>query len=808
MRLSSRTLAPLLACAALCFGCSKAPATGADAGGVPGDASLSGSDADAPMPPDAGQVGALCDGQSLPSWVERKAGARFAFKCGATDLEVTVFDEGTFRLRYQGEGRPDRSYAVVGVPRPVAIRAGGPEDRFGICTSELTLEVTAGCRVRATQADGTVIVEDPEGGGYFENASGLRGVQRSLRAEEHFYGLGEKTGPLDKRGQAVQMRNTDAFDSTYEGFAPGADPLYQSVPFFVGLLGGSAYGVFTDNSYRTRFDLGAADPARAVITADGGVIDQYLFAGPAMSDVLRRYTGLTGRMPLPPLWTLGYHQSRWGYSPRSEVLSIGEELRRRRIPADGLWLDIQHLDGFRSFTWDPSTFADPGALVSTLAERGFKTTVIVDPGIKVDPAWSIYSEGVRDGRFLLGDDGQPFVGEVWPGAAVFPDFSAPGTRDWWKTLLAPDVQLGVRGLWIDMNEPASFKVEHGRTVPDAVKAHGDGVATTMAEIHNVYGLLEAKATYEGMKAAAPSHRPFVLTRAGYAGEQRYVAVWTGDAPSSWPTLQESVPMLLNLGLSGVPFVGSDVGGYSGRATPEMFARWMQVGSFSPFFRAHTQNSGARQEPWVFGTEVEDISRAEIQGRYELLPYWYSLFREAGLTGAPILRPLVYEFTADAQTHERGDEVMLGPWILIAPVLEAGVQTRSLYLPAGRWFEARSGAVVEGPTTLEVGLTLAARPTYVREGAIIPRSEATQWVGEKPMTLLELDVYPAARETTFALYEDEGDAFGYEAGQYSRVTYTLQRTATGATLTASARAGQRAPAARKLHVRVRRVDHVP
>ncbi|HEY3444780.1 MAG TPA: TIM-barrel domain-containing protein [Myxococcales bacterium] len=807
MRAAPVLLLSACSLAVLCA-CPTTPEAGPDAAvSVPADASVP-PDASAPPPGPDASLPAPCDGTSRPSWVETTADQRFLFRCGATVLDLTVFDEGTVRLRYQAEGKPDRSFAVVGAPLVATTRAGGAEDLFGICTDALTVHVFPDCRVRATQADGTVVLEDPEGGGYFENVSGLRGVKRSLRADEHLFGLGEKTGPLDKRGLSLTMRNTDAFDSAWEGFAPGGDPLYQSVPFYVGLVGSSAYGLFTDNTWRTRFDLGASDPALALVSADGGVIDQYLFAGPTMADVLRRYTRLTGRMPLPPRWTLGYHQSRWGYSPDTEVLAIAQKLRSERIPADGLWLDIQHMDGFRSFTWDPTNFANPTSLVASLEALGFKTTTIIDPGIKVDEAWATYTQGVAGGHFLLGADGKPFVGEVWPGAAAFPDFSASATREWWKTLLSPNVKLGIRGLWIDMNEPASFIVADGRTVPDTVAANGDGTATTMAEIHNAYALLEAKATWEGMKAAQPDRRPFVLTRAGYAGEQRYVAVWTGDAPSQWQTLQETVPMLLNLGLSGVPFVGSDVGGYAGRATPEMFARWMQVGAVSPFFRGHTQNTGARQEPWMFGTEVEDISRGEIQRRYEMLPYLYSLFREAGLSGAPILRPLVYEFPADPLTHTLGDELLVGPWLLVAPVLEAGATTRSVYLPAGRWFETLSGAVTEGPATLETGLVLAARPTYVREGAILPHAEFTQYVGEKALTALELDVYPAATATTFALFEDEGDGFAYETGKSASVVFTAQRTATGATLSAAAREGTFDPGARTLFVRVRRVDHSP
>jgi alpha-glucosidase len=365
--------------------------------------------------------------------------------------------------------------------------------------------------------------------------------------------------------------------------------------------------------------------------------------------------------------------------------------------------------------------------------------------------------------------------------------------------------LGVRGIWIDMNEPTTFREESGKTLPNHLGAHGDGVPTTMAEVHNVYALAQARATYEGMRAVAPGRRPFLLTRAGYAGIQRYAAVWTGDTPSLWETLRETLPMMLGLGLSGVPFVGSDVGGYGGRATPELFARWIQLGAISPFFRVHTEHRGAQQEPWQFGVEVEDLSRAVIAERYRLLPYLYSLFHEAAMTGAPVLRPLFYEFPTDPGSETRDDQAMLGPWLLYAPVLEASATTRRIYLPPGRWFELSSGAIVDGPTTVEKTVTLAALPAFAREGAIVPRGPLLAYSDEAPLSPLFIEVYPGSRPTSFAHYEDDGDSFDHEQGAYSRVTYSLQKTAAGATLRASPSDGRFVPPARTLVVRVRRVD---
>lgn len=723
-------------------------------------------------------------------------GRSIAVACGGTTLTVEVIEGGVVRLRYRGSTMPSgrASYAVVGQPDPAAHpRFGSTPDTVLVCTDELLLQVSRNdCRLRAASADGTVLVEDPEGAGYFEGRDLGRGVTRAAAPGERFYGFGEKTGPLDKRGRAMTFWNTDAY-------SPDAGPLYQSIPFFIGLRGGVAYGVFLDDTHRLRFDMAAADPSRYVLATAGDEVDQYLFAGPAIRDVVERYTRLTGRMSLPPRWTLGYHQSRWGYYPDTQVDSVAREFRRRGLPADGIWLDIQHLDGFRSFTWDPRGFPDPAGLVQRLGAIGFKTVVIVDPGLKVDPAWDVYAEGLAQGAFLT-RNGRPYVGRVWPGAAVFPDFSAPDARAFWERLVPRTLDKGVQGLWIDMNEPSSFVAEEGGTVPGDVACAGDGVPGTMADLHQVYALNEARATYEGMRAAAPSRRPFVLTRAGFAGVQRYAAVWTGDVPSTWSALRDQLPLLLGMGLSGLAFVGSDVGGFHGGASPELFARWMELGAVSPFFRGHLVRNVPGQEPWQFGPEVEEISRAVMTERYRRLPYLYSLFHEAAQTGAPVLRPLVFEFQGDPASAAVEDEAMLGPYLLVAPILDQGATRRPVYLPPGRWFEERTGAVHEGPQTVASDASLGTLPTYVREGAVVPRLDPVAWSDEKPSATLFLDLYPGRAATRSLLYEDDGISFGYEQGRSVEVAYSLQQLSTGARLVASPRLGTFVPPPRTLEVR--------
>lgn len=752
-----------------------------------------------------------------PAWADVSADGIVAH-CDGLVVHATPWDDGMVRVRYlpEGSGAPQRSWAITQVPEPdPEVTISGTEQAVHVCTRWMVVTLEAGtCRLRVEDSAGNMLLDDGASGGWSRRTEPVDGVPttvsrltRNTPASEQFYGFGERTGRLARRGTRMTFWNTDAYDSAYGGYAPDADPLYLGVPFYVGLREGVAYGALTDVAHRAVMDVAASAPSVLTIDAYTEAVDQVVVAGPTMAEVLRRYTALSGRVVLPPRWALGYHQCRWGYSPASSFEQIGQEFRDRSIPADGLWLDIQHMDGFRTFTWDPVAFPDPQGMVAALAADGFKVTVIADPGIKVDPGWDVYDTGLAGNHFLRLPGGELFVGTVWPGPSVFPDFTANATRAWWGDFLGDLAGLGVRGIWLDVNEPTVFPESGGGSIPDDLPVDGDGLPTTMAEAHNVYALQEARATYEGMRAAAPDRRPFLLTRAGFAGTQRYAAVWTGDGPSTWTTLRQTLPMLLNLGLSGLPFAGSDVGGYSGGATGELFARWMAVGVVSPFFRGHVTSGVNDQEPWAFGFEVEDISRERIHERYELLPYLYSLFDESRRTGAPILRPMVYAFQHDPAVGEMDDQAMLGSHLLVAPVLEESATERSVYLPAGRWFEVSSGAAYDGPASVTVGVTLGAFPMFVREGGILPRAPRMQWSDEHPVDPLRLDVYPSDEVSSFTLYEDAGDGFEAVDGEgYARTSYTVERLPSGARLSVSARQGTFSPPLRKVVVRFHRVEH--
>lgn len=765
----------------------------------------------------------------LPPGAARDADGALVIACDgdASALVIAALDDGIVRLRY-GAGSGGSLVPVDRPPASTPLAVGRVGADAAACVGDLVLTVSPrACRLRVVDRAGRVVLEDGAGGGFYRRREAFDGVERdvlgvsrALGDGERIYGLGQHTRSatsLDLRSTVVDLYNTDAYDDGAKGYRPDAPRLYQSHPVYLGLRGGVAYGVFTDNTHRMRFDVGRRDASRIEASATGGAIDQYLLPGPSFRDVLRRYTRVTGRAPLPAPWSIGMHLSRWEgpcevandrpFCSAPQVVELARRLRDLRIPADGVFLDIQHMDGYRSFTFDPSRFADPAELTRQLAELGVHASIIVDPGIKVDPAYRVYSDGLAGGHFLRSPDGSVYIGEVWPGPATFPDFSAKKTRAWWSDQVAGAARRGVRGAWIDMNEPSNFVA--GGTAPDALLADGDGRATTMAELHNAYAWFEAKATREGLAAAAPTERPFVLSRAAFAGQQRYSAVWTGDAPSTWATLAGTLPMLLQLGMSGMTFAGSDVGGYSGReeSTAELYARWMALGSISPFFRVHAEKDARRQEPWSFGPDVEDATRSLAGLRYELYPYLYSTFREASETGAPVLRPLVFEFQDDPRTHTTVDAAMLGPSLLVAPILTKGAASRRVYLPAGRWFELASGAAYTGGAEVEITsapepLPSDALPVFAREGAIVPRVAPTDRIGTglRKGDLL-VDVFPGPARSSFALYEDDGAA----APKAALRTFTAEPTATGARISATAREGALPPTGKAIVLRLRRAD---
>lgn len=590
-------------------------------------------------------------------------------------------------------------------------------------------------------------------------------VAKAMEEDMHFYGFGEKTGHLDKKGYHYVNWNTDNPAPHGETF----DRLYQSVPFFIGMNKKDAFGIFFDNHFETHFDMGRDNSEYYYFAAVDGNLDYYFIYGPSIEKVVKSYTNLTGKMPIPQKWTLGYQQCRWSYDTEERVMEIAENFRKRDIPCDTIYLDIDYMDGYRVFTWNNERFKNPEAMMKKLKSMGFKIVTIIDPGVKVDKNYSIYKEGLENKYFATDKNDITYVNEVWPGDAVYPDFLNGNVRKWWAKNQKIMMDAGVSGIWNDMNEPASFR----GPLPDDVMFNNDGIPVQHKEAHNVYGHFMAEATYEGIKSSTDK-RPFIVTRAGYAGTQKYSTVWTGDNQSTWEHLRMSVPMLMNMGLSGVTFCGTDVGGFGHDCSAELLSRWVQVGTFTPLFRNHAAMGTRDQEPWAFDEQTEEINRKYIKLRYKLMPYMYDTMWKCSRSGAPFLRALVFDYQNDENTYEINDEFLCGDNILVAPVLEQGAKCRMVYLPEGdNWIDYWTKEEFNGGQYIIKNTPLDICPIYVKAGTVIPVGEDQNYVNEKESSRLMVEIYLSSCQTNkeYIHYTDDGESFKYIDGEYN--TYSIK-----------------------------------
>ncbi|HVE81626.1 MAG TPA: TIM-barrel domain-containing protein, partial [Myxococcales bacterium] len=577
------------------------------------------------------------------------------------------------------------------------------------------------------------------------------------------------------RGLRFTFWNTDVVPHH-----PDTDPLYASIPFFVSLLDGRAAGVLLDEPWRSEVDVALAEPDCVRWESSGPELDVYVLCGPDFGGVLERYTALTGRAPLPPLWSLGAQQSRYGYESARDVHDVVSAYRDHGLPLDVVHLDIDYMEGFEVFTWERSRYPEPAALVKEVGQKGVKLVTIVDPGVRVRDGYRVWDDGRARGMFVRQDRGDVLVGEVWPERAAYPDLTRPEVQSWWAGWHREFLEAGIAGFWNDMNEPSCFHVEKADNtlVPSATPLglHGDIEGKTLPydarhgekrhiEVHNVYGLGMCKGTFEAFTRYRPEKRPWVLTRAGYAGIQRYAAMWTGDNSSHWSHLEMSVSMLLGLGLSGVPFVGVDVPGFLGRPSGELLVRWMQAAAFYPLFRNHSSKGTPPKEPWRFGAPVLSLARQALERRYRMLPALYTLLREASVTGAPVLRPLVWHAPGDRAAVAAFDELLFGPDLLVAPVLRPGQTKRLTYLPRGRWLPfpnlgpvAGRLELVDGPTHLIADAPLEQTPCWLREGGGLALTEPRLHTTTANWDALEWHLVPG-QTLRASLYEDEGDGYG-------------------------------------------------
>jgi len=762
--------------------------------------------------PTAISLGAVSGSESLRDGIQLQAGPAV--------IRITALRSDIVRVRVSPNSilPEDASWAVLSDARSKSIDVQASQDAgsVGFRTAALDVRVERDpLRIVIRDLEGNVLSSDAAGRPAKFQAGGFS-VYKQMPAAEHYFGLGDKTGAFDRREQAYTLWNTDV------GPQESTDPLYKSIPFFLAINGTRSYGIFLDNTWRTWFDFGKQARDAYAFGAEGGPLDYYFIYGPSPKQVIEGYAYLTGKPPLPPLWSLGFQQSRYSYTPESKLREIATRLRNDRIPSDVVYLDIDYQDRNRPFTVDPKTFPNFPGLVSDLRKQHFHLVNITDLHIADAPnqGYTPYDSGHAGDHFVKKPDGSEFVGVVWPGPAVFPDFTRAQTREWWGGLYQQFVQDGVAGFWNDMNEPSVFNGP-AKTMPlDTVhRIEEPGFITrtaTHSEIHNIVGLENARATYEGLLKLRPDDRPFVLTRATYAGGQRYGFTWTGDNSATWNHLRLATQMVLNLGLSGISFVGADVGGFNGSPSSDLLTRWVEVAAFSPFFRDHSGKDTLPQELWVNGPEQETIRRRYVETRYRLLPYIYSLADESSHTGIPMMRPIFLEFpdifAPTGPSFDHWDtEFLLGPSLLVAPQpFGEMMDDYAVSFPKGPWFDFWTGekmpAPIYPPSIVDIAGAkpgtkfpeprkvhpkLDTMPVYVRGGSIIPMQPLVQDTEETPVGPLELRVYPGP-DCKGNIYLDDGHSFAYQHGQYLRQHFACEADAKSVRLKFHAREGSYAP----------------
>jgi alpha-glucosidase len=718
----------------------------------------------------------------------------YQFNCkNKVAMRVSVVSGGIIRLRYSATGRFERdfSYALDPDFRPekVVVMLHENTGEYLLVSEQLQVVVQkSGMKVKFYDADDRTICEDDAG--FSAKRTIMQGwnearMSKKCHKKEVFLGLGDKTCGTNLRGKKFQNWNSDSF-----AFGRDTDPLYRSIPFYYALNQGLAYGIFFDNTYKSHFDFGLENKESTQFWAEGGELNYYFIYGPTLLQVAQSYAMLTGTPELPAHWTLGYHQCRWSYYPEKNVRDIANNFRSQEIPCDAIYLDIDYMDKFRCFTWNNSFFPDPKQLIADLKDQGFQTVVMINPGVKEDDDYFLYQEGLEKDFFIKTMDGQVAKGPVWPGFCAFPDFTNPEVRDWWG-LLYKELYLdqNVAGFWNDMNEPAVFHVHH-KTLPDNVLHDFDGELCSHKKAHNIYGQQMSRSSQEGFKALQPNKRPFLLVRASYAGGQRFASVWTGDNCADWEHLQIANVQCQRLSISGFSFCGTDIGGFAGNPDGELYVRWLQLAVFHPLMRTHSmgfhatgdsietdasevepeidENLMADQEPWSYGEKWTPFAKKAIELRYAIFPYIYTAIWRNSVDGIPVMRPLLFEDQNDVKLSEIERDFMFGPHILVSPVVQPRIQRQGVYLPKGNWYYFWTGQQFAGETFITMGMDQI--PFFVREGAVLPVYPVMQYTNEKPIDELTLYIYFKKGEETSELYEDRGEGYQHENGDFSLKTF--------------------------------------
>lgn len=690
-------------------------------------------------------------------------------------LRISAPDDGVFRIEVLGLGAPALPSFAIERSAPSALRelsleardAGSEREEVVVRGDELELVVA--------RASGRVVVRDRSGSVLFDGLVSEK-LDFELSPATSVFGLGDKVKSFDRRGSTFEFWNLDAY-----GWGVQDDPLYKSFPVFVLQDDERSRLLYVDSPARARVDVGKTCADRLVYEFDRARdFDFYLFAEKDPKALLASWTRLSGRMPLPPRWALGYHQSRYGYKTEEEIRGVEKRLRQDRIPLDVIWLDIDFQQGNAPFTVNEATFPHFTQMIADLRARGTKTVVITDPHIQYrdtpNTGYEPFDSGLAGDHFVHSPRGPgPFLGQVWPGLSVFPEFTLERTRRWWGSLYEDFVARGVAGFWNDMNEPATFSESKTFTL-DVEHRLEDGSRVIHSAVHNAYGTLNVRATYEGLQRLQPEKRPFVLTRAASPGAQRWSASWTGDNRATREHLAQTIPQLAQLGVSGYPFVGADVGGFVGCPDPELFAEWMELGAYQPFFRNHAAHDACAREPWVFGAAIEERARVAVERRYQLVPYLYTAFEETSRTGAPVVRPLWFDAPDDVRVRREARSFLLGGALLIAPRLDAPAARgaapleESVVLPRGAWFDTRTNRLwKDGEARIVRDETSSVR-AFARAGSIVPSMAAPLHLSAPWSGALELDVWFGER-CEGSLYWDDGETRAHERGEFRRVGFS-------------------------------------
>lgn len=689
-------------------------------------------------------------------------GQEFTFTTDYGYAKVIVYSPSVFRIRAVEEKfNKSFSYAVVADPTKSKITNSETADKYIIETDSLILQVNKKpLRFDFYTKENKLINSDAQSFGT-SWLGDMVTTYKNLQEGERFLGLGEHTGNLDRRGEAYFNYNTD--NPSYDN---PSKSMYASIPFYIGIYNDLCYGIFFDNSSRTTFNFGAGNNRFSFFMADCGEMDYYFIYHKNISKIIESYTWLTGRMTMPPLWSLGYQQCRYSYFPDSDVLSTARKFRERNFPVDMIYLDIHYMEDYKLFTWDKERFPDPSGVIKKLDDMSFYTAVIIDPGVKVEEDYPVYTDGLKNDIFVKYPDGVNYQGAVWPGWCHFPDFSMPEARTWWGDWVKTYSDVGITGYWNDMNEIATW----GQDIPRLIQFDWEGTKTNYLEAKNVYGLLMSRSSYEGARKNMNGKRPFVLTRAGFSGLQRYTAIWTGDNQANDDHMFLGIRLLNSMGISGLSFSGMDIGGFGGNPSQELYTRWMQIGAFTPMFRGHTAINTNRSEPWIYGEKYEDISRRYVSFRYQLLPYIYSGFYESTVNGMPVLRSLAIDQWKDNQVFDYRfqHQFLFGPALLVVP-MKGKEELAKVYLPEGKWYDLFNDKQYNGNQTILTEAPLEKLPLFVKAGSIIPMQKLVETTRENPGDTLFLHIFKGTKENSFVYYEDDGVSYEYEKNEFYKRT---------------------------------------